>query len=94
MPICSGATNSDSQFRIQRDYQPRALSLNQNQEMNDPLTHAECGNCGWIGALKEAKEHPTRPMPMDGGFCPTCGLEFNLWITESEANRLIAEYDE
>lgn len=56
------------------------------------MNYAECGNCGWIGPITELDEHPTRPMPMDLGFCPECACEIDNILTEEEATRLLEEY--
>lgn len=56
----------------------------------------ECGQCGWIGPLADLKDHPTRPMPQDIGFCPerNCGAEIDEWpFDEAEYARRLAEYD-
>jgi len=61
----------------------------------EPLTHAECGQCGWLGKVEELKEHPLRPVPEDEGFCPDCGSEitFQDILTTAEAEAILASYD-
>jgi len=54
----------------------------------------ECGQCGDIGKLSVLKDHPTRPGPMDIGFCPECGSEIEEPLTESECRALLESYDE
>jgi hypothetical protein len=53
----------------------------------------ECGQCGWAGPSTELKDHPTRPSPMDLGFCPECGCECEYLMTEEEYKALLAQYD-
>ena len=58
--------------------------------------YVECGQCGWIGPLSELKDQPTRPMPLDIGFCPDsrCGAEIDEWpFDEAEKDRRLAEYE-
>lgn len=78
-----------SSFRIGRDH----LLMTHQPATPPRLTHAECENCGWVGPLSEAKEHPERPHPMDGGFCPECMNELRFWITAEEAQAILDEYD-
>jgi len=54
---------------------------------------AECSQCGWIGSVAELKEHPTRPMPTDFGFCPECATEIDdIPFDEIELERRLIEY--
>ena len=53
----------------------------------------ECPQCGWMGGLWELKDHPTRPMPSDWGFCPECGGECDEVFDTAEKDRRVAEYD-
>jgi len=53
----------------------------------------ECGQCGWIGPVTELNEHPTRPMPMDLGFCPECDCECEVLYDEDEVAKIIADYE-
>jgi hypothetical protein len=57
------------------------------------MMFTECGQCGWIGPLTELNEHPTRPMPMDLGFCPECGCECEVIYNEDEIAKIIADYE-
>ena len=39
------------------------------------ILYTDCPQCGWVGPVSDLKDHPTRPQPMDFGFCPECGAE-------------------
>lgn len=54
----------------------------------------ECGQCGHIGPMSELRDHPTRPVAMDIGFCPKCGREVEETLTEAEVRERLVEYDE
>jgi hypothetical protein len=56
------------------------------------FTHAECGQCGWLGKMSEMKEHPTRPRPTDLGFCPECGAEIYVLLTTGQARKIEESY--
>lgn len=60
----------------------------------EPLDHCECPQCGWIGTIFELKDHPTRPVAMDLGFCPECGGEIDVLMTKTEADELRASYED
>lgn len=52
----------------------------------------DCPNCGETGKFEELKEHPTRPMPEDLGFCPHCDAPIDELITEARVRELLIEY--
>ena len=54
----------------------------------------DCPQCGEIGRLSQLKEHPTRPVAMDLGFCPKCGGEVQNPSTEAEIKAVLADYGE
>lgn len=51
----------------------------------------DCPQCGHLGNIGELKDHPTRPMPLDLGFCPKCGGEVDRTLSEPEVRRLVSE---
>lgn len=54
----------------------------------------DCPQCGHVGRLDELKQHDTRPMPDDFGFCPKCNSYIQDPINEQEVRALAVEYDE
>lgn len=54
----------------------------------------DCPQCGHIGTAAQMREHPTRPVAMDLGFCPFCGGEIEELVTEQHVRELMIEYGE
>ena len=57
--------------------------------MTDPQRYefCACDQCGWFGKISDLKDHSTRPMAMDLGFCPECpvDIEVDFIMTKSIA---------
>lgn len=54
-------------------------------------TWFDCVQCGRVDRMSALEDHPTRPMPTDVGFCPSCHCEVDELISEAEAKRLVVE---
>lgn len=52
----------------------------------------DCPQCGHLGRVEDLRDHPTRPMPQDLGFCPKCGGEIEEPIREAAVRELLIEY--
>lgn len=52
----------------------------------------DCPQCGEVGQASELKEHPTRPMPTDLGFCFACGAEIEQLLDLGEAHQVLSDY--
>lgn len=53
------------------------------------VTHAECGQCGWLGRISQLLLDFDRPMD---DFCPECKSHDVDWLTLEEHNAILKDY--
>ncbi|WP_175487917.1 hypothetical protein [Sphingomonas sp. NFR04] len=73
---------------------PPAVTNAQPAADSEPRVYFDCGQCGEIGKVADLKQHATRPMPDDIGFCPKCRVEVDDVLNETEVRERLREYDE
>jgi Zn finger protein HypA/HybF involved in hydrogenase expression len=66
--------------------------MEQEEGVSEMEWFFDCPQCGHIGTMADMREHPTRPVAMDLGFCPKCGGEIEELISEDQVRALMIEY--